>query len=103
MVTKPVETLSIEKMPKPGRKPLQIVLDKSHFWTAFFSIIFASVITALAIYGQIATRISANAVCLPSQVKMSEFSGMGMSVTCVPLDTYVRMRRADKKKRKPAI
>ena len=61
MATKPVETLSIEKMPKikEERKPFQIVLNKSHFWTAFFSIIFASVITALAIYGQIATRISA--------------------------------------------
>ncbi len=93
------EVLSVEKMPKAKGEPFQIILDKSHLWTAFLAILFASAITAITIYGQVATRISANAECTSSQVKMSEFSGVGMSVTCVPLDTYMRMKKAQKPKR----
>ena len=98
---KDVEVLQVEKLPKTREEkpPFTIVLDKSHLWTAFISILFASAITSVTIYGQVATQISANAECTANQVKMSEFSGVGMSVTCVPLDTYMRLKKSQKHKR----
>ncbi len=95
---KDVEVIKEEKLPNLG-EPFQIVLEKSHLWVAFVSVIIASAITATVIFGQVATRISVNAACGSNQVKMSEFSGVGMSVTCIPLDTYLNMKKPQKRKR----
>lgn len=84
----------------PGKnKGWSFTLDKGHLAVGAFFALIAGAFVLLGLLAWSKDRMLANVNCSEGQIKMSEFSGAGMSVTCMPLKTYTKEIKKRRKKK----
>lgn len=91
-----------EKLPGRGEATgeWKFTLTKGHILFGLFTALIASCIVTLSLLAWSKERMLSNANCTKEQIKLTDYSGAGMSVTCMPILTYRDLKKLENDKEK---
>lgn len=88
-------TLANQNFPSKNQKGWTFELNKSHVWVSLIVGLVCGAIVMLGLLAWSNALRQSNANCTPAQIKLTDFSGAGMSVTCMPVLTYRDLKKME--------